>query len=134
MQHLNCENHRIIELKISAALKAETWRPTKILRLLLLWLSGNPGIIKTQKLLQPKNVFQFSNSQSFSLACFIQTEGSHLPVARLRALYSGCFLHPSAKMVRSSILRCLVSIGSIPAQKHGKKGLAKAAVSFREKT
>ena len=121
MQHLNCENHRIIELKISEALKAETWRPTNILRMLLLWLSGTPGIIKTQKLLQPKNVFQFSNSQSFSLARFIQTECSHLPVARLRALYSGCFLHPSAKMVRNSILRWLIFIGLVPAQKHDKK-------------
>ena len=99
--------------------------------LLLLGSNSAPAFIKSKNHYGGKNVLHCSKSQSFGLACHILTQGSHLPVAGLSALYAGCFLHPSARMVRSSILRFLVSIGSIPAQKHGKKRTGKSRPEFK---
>ena len=65
--------------------------------------------------------FHCSNSRSFSLACHILTQGSHLPVAGLSALYTECLLHPLARLVRSSVLKSLLSIETISAQNMAKK-------------
>ena len=62
------------------------------------------------------------------LCGFFQT---HNTLAAPSALYAGCFLHPSARMVRSSILRSLVSLGPIAAQKHGKKRTGKSRPEFK---
>jgi len=40
----------------------------------------------------------FSSSSS-CLACHISTQGLHRPVAGRIALYAGCFLHPSTRML-----------------------------------
>ena len=102
--------------------------------LLLLGSNSAPAFIKTKNHYEGKNVFHCSNSQSFGLACYILTQGSNLPVAGLSALYTECLLHLLARLVRSSVLKSLLSKETDSAQNMAKKGSAKAGPILREKT
>ena len=84
--------------------------------LLLLGSNSAPAFIKSKNHYGGKNVLHCSNSQSFGLACHILTQGSNLPVACLSALYTECLLHPLARLVRSSVLKSLLSIETISVQ------------------